>query len=112
MPSTHVFSAMLPCLFMTTLLAATPPASPQPPRPARLGLCAACHGADGHATVPGAPNLAGQNLDYLLSAMQQYRDGGRDNAVMRAALGPLGETELQQLAYWYAAQPPRAGVTP
>jgi cytochrome c553 len=103
---------MLPCLILATLLAATPPAFPQPPRPAKLGLCAACHGADGRASVSGAPNLAGQKFDYLLSAMQQYRDGGRNNAVMRAALGPLNAAELQQLARWYAAQTPRAGDTP
>lgn len=74
-------------------------------RPARLGLCAACHGADGHARIPGAPNLAGQNYQYLIGALHAYKSGARDVAVMRAAIGPLSEAELEQLAHWYAGLP-------
>lgn len=84
-----------------TAYAAAPPA-----RPARLGLCAACHGEDGMARIPGAPNLAGQKLDYLRDALRQYRDGRRDIPVMRAATGPLTDAELDQLAQWFSAQTP------
>jgi len=80
---------------------ATPPA-----KPARLGLCAACHGEDGMARIPGAPNLAGQKLDYLREALRQYRDGRRDIPVMRAATGPLTDAELDQLAQWFSVQTP------
>lgn len=86
----------------------------EPPRPAQLGLCAACHGERGVAKLPGVPNLAAQRYAYLLDAMHQYRDGRRDVAVMRAALGPLGEAGLEALAHWYAAQspaPPAGGGT-
>lgn len=83
------------------------------PRPAQLGLCAACHGADGHARIPGAPNLAGQSSAYLLQALRAYRSGQRDVAVMRAAAGPLTARDMQALARWYSAQspckPPQAG---
>ncbi|MHB1057430.1 MAG: c-type cytochrome [Rhodanobacter sp.] len=75
--------------------------------PARLGLCAACHGADGHASMPGVPNLAGQRLDYLRDALKQYRDGRRDIPVMRAATGPVSEAELDALARWYSVQSPQ-----
>lgn len=75
-----------------------------PVRPLRLGLCAACHGEDGRATQPGVPDLAGQRADYLRAALEQYRDGRRDVAVMRAAVGPLAAAELDALAAWYAAQ--------
>jgi cytochrome c553 len=84
-------------LFATGAFAAAPPA--------RLGLCAACHGADGHARIPGAPNLAGQNYQYLMNALHAYKSGARDVAVMRAATGPLSEAELQQLARWYSQLP-------
>jgi cytochrome c553 len=88
-------------------------AAAAPPRPARLGLCAACHGEDGHARIPGAPNLAGQPYAYLLQALHAYRTGQRKVAVMRAAAGPLTEKDMQALARWYAAQspcrPPQAG---
>ena len=90
-------------LAISTPVLATPPA-----KPARLGLCAACHGEDGMARIPGAPNLAGQKLDYLREALRQYRDGRRDIPVMRAATGPLTDAELDQLAQWYSALTPRA----
>ncbi|SEM78868.1 Cytochrome c553 [Luteibacter sp. UNCMF331Sha3.1] len=90
-------------------LALSAPVLAAPPaKPARLGLCAACHGEDGMAKIPGAPNLAGQKLDYLREALRQYRDGRRDIPVMRAATGPLTDAELDQLAQWYSALTPRA----
>ncbi len=46
--------------------------------------CAGCHGADGNATVPGNPSLAGQHRDYLIAAMQAYRDGSRQHAAMKS----------------------------
>lgn len=98
--------SVLPIL-MTWLVAmpalAATPATVQ--RPSRLGMCAACHGTHGIAKVPGVPNLAGQKEDYLLHALEQYRDGKRDVAVMRAAVGPLNQKQMAQLAQWFAAQP-------
>jgi cytochrome c553 len=94
---------MRPILICLLALLATAASAATPP--ARLGLCAACHGADGHARIPGAPNLAGQNYQYLMNALDAYRRGARDVAVMRAAIGPLTETELQQLARWYSQLP-------
>jgi len=99
-------TAALALAFTASVLAA-PPA-----KPARLGLCAACHGEDGMARVPGAPNLAGQKLDYLREALRQYRDGRRDIPVMRAATGPLSDAELDQLAQWFSAQNPAAPHPP
>jgi cytochrome c553 len=81
-------------------------------RPERLGLCAACHGETGRATMPGAPNLAGQSLDYLRSALKQYRDGRRDAPIMRAAIGPVSAADLDALARWYSAQSSQPQATP
>ncbi len=76
------------------------------PRPARLGLCAACHGETGLGQAAGAPNLAGQREDYLRTALREYRDGRRAVPLMRAAIGPISDTELDQLARWYSRQTP------
>jgi cytochrome c553 len=99
-------------LFAALLAAALPAFAAGPTRPARLGLCAACHGETGLAQMPGAPNLAGQRLDYLRNALAQYRDGRRDVAVMRAAIGPVSAAELDALARWYSAQAPATQATP
>jgi cytochrome c553 len=79
-------------------------------KPARLGLCASCHGEDGRAVAPLTPNLAGQNLDYLRSAIKQYQSGARDVAAMRAAAGMLSPAELERVLAWYAQA--RVGAGP
>ena len=93
------------------LLAAFPIMAAVPSKPARLGLCAACHGETGMAQIPGAPNLAGQKLDYLREALKQYRDGRRNAPLMKAAIGPVSDADLDALAQWYSAQAP-AQATP
>ena len=62
--------------------------------------------------MPGVPNLAGQRLDYLRDALRQYRDGRRAVPVMRAAIGPLNDAELEVLAAWYSEPPPAARKQP
>lgn len=91
-----------------TFPAALPSQAQAPSPPSRLGLCAACHGEHGQAVMPGVPNLAGQPLEYLRSALQQYRDGRRAMPLMRAAIGPVSADDLDALARWYSAQPPQA----
>lgn len=83
-------------LFPTCALAQTPPA--------KLGLCAACHGERGHATLAGTPHLAGQDEQYLFDQLLAYREGRRDNAAMRAAVGSLQDRDLREIARWYASQ--------
>ncbi|WP_266160639.1 c-type cytochrome [Dyella silvatica] len=91
------------------LVAALPALASAPVKPARLGLCAACHGETGMAQIPGAPHLAGQKADYLREALKQYRDGRRNVPLMRAAIGPVSEADLDELARWYSAQSPQQG---
>lgn len=81
-------------------------------QPSRLGLCAACHGETGHAVMPGVPNLAGQQLDYLRVALKHYRDGSRDVPLMRAAIGPVSDADLDALARWYSTQSPQPQAHP
>jgi cytochrome c553 len=80
------------------------------PRPARLGLCAACHGEHGVATASGIPHLAAQDRAYLAEALRQYRSGARSAAAMRAAAGTLSDADIEALAAWYASQPAVPGA--
>ncbi|HEX6833520.1 MAG TPA: c-type cytochrome [Rudaea sp.] len=90
------------------LSAASPAGAQKPARPQRLGLCAGCHGETGQAADRSVPNLAAQNLDYLRSALRQYRSGARDVPAMRAVTAMLGDAELDAIVQWYAAQPAEA----
>ncbi|HSX61971.1 MAG TPA: c-type cytochrome [Tahibacter sp.] len=103
-PVSAAAAALSPLVLVAVLASA---ATAQPPaKPARLGLCASCHGESGRALMKGTPHLAGQDLEYLKTALAAYRSGARDVAVMRAAVGALTPAELDELAAWYAAQPP------
>jgi cytochrome c553 len=65
--------------------------------------CALCHGPYGVATMPGAPNLAGQNAIYLSEQLKNYRSGKRHHEVMTYIAKPLTDTEIAQLAAWFSS---------
>lgn len=73
--------------------------------PAKATVCAACHGANGQATQPIYPHLAGQYADYLEQALREYRGGARKNPVMAAQATGLTDGEIRELARYFAAQP-------
>ena len=83
-----------------------------PDRPAKLGLCVACHGEDGTSRVAGTPHLGGQDRQYLERALSDYRSGQRRHEPMTSLANSLQPGDIQALAAWYAAQPGfRAGET-
>jgi cytochrome c553 len=67
--------------------------------------CQACHGIDGLAKLPDAPNLAGQNEVYLVKALHDYRTGARKNEVMSVMAPTLSNQDVLDLAAWYASIP-------
>jgi len=79
--------------------------APVPARPARLGLCVACHGEDGRGQQPGQPHLGGQDRAYLETTLLKYRSGTRRDPVMSAIAGTLAPSDIGALAHWYAMQP-------
>lgn len=103
---------MRPRLLRYLLPAAFAGATAAAPRPAQLGLCAACHGEDGISRAPGTPHLAGQDEQYLVDALNQYRSGRRDVAAMRAVSGALSAADIAALARWYSAQTPHGDANP
>jgi cytochrome c553 len=71
--------------------------------------CAACHGPEGNKPVtPETPRLAGQQYEYLVQALIEYRKATRDNAVMTAMAKLLTEKQVRELA-WYFSK--RQGLT-
>ncbi|MEP6485349.1 MAG: cytochrome c [Rudaea sp.] len=67
--------------------------------------CAACHGADGNGTNAQYPRLAGQYHDYLQRALQEYKNGERQNAIMKGFASTLSEADIDALARFYADKP-------
>ncbi len=66
--------------------------------------CAACHGPDGNSAAPDFPRLAGQNYDYLVRALTEYKGGERKNAIMAPLAGALSQRDIQDLASFYSRQ--------
>lgn len=64
--------------------------------------CVACHGESGISLSPTWPTLAGQHEDYLVHALDQYRDGSRNDPVMSQMATPLSDADVKLLARYYA----------
>lgn len=69
---------------------------------AKAGQCFVCHGADGMAKVPDAPNLAGQNAGYLVKALKDYRSGKRENEVMSMMAKNLSDDDVALVAGYFS----------
>lgn len=71
---------------------------------AKSTTCAACHGADGVSSVPSFPKLAGQERDYLVQALKDYKAGKRKNPIMAGQVQALSETDILDLALYFSKQ--------
>jgi cytochrome c553 len=77
---------------------------------AKAASCAACHssgglrnpGKDGISGAQAWPNLAGQNAEYLVSALKSFQDGSRSHAVMTSVAKTLSASDIDNLAAYYA----------
>jgi cytochrome c553 len=69
--------------------------------------CAACHGPDGNATIPGTPSLAGQPVFFTHWQLIKYKDGRRKDPQMAPFAANLSDADMADLAAFYQAQTPR-----
>jgi cytochrome c553 len=73
---------------------------------AKAVQCQACHGLDGISKLPEAPNLAGQNEDYLVKALHDFKSGERKNEMMSTVVKPLSDADIANLAAFYHSLKP------
>ena len=72
--------------------------------------CAACHGADGNATGPANPKLAGQHPEYLYKQLVNFvpkpgaKQAERVNAIMMGFASTLSDDDKRNVAAFYASQ--------
>jgi cytochrome c553 len=68
-------------------------------------MCAACHGENGVPTEPKSiPIIWGQQQDYLVKQMVDYRSGERDNPIMSPIAKGLAREDLRKIAAYFAAK--------
>ena len=75
-------------------------------------MCQTCHGLDGKAKIPEAPNLAGQSELYLVKALKDYRSGARKNDMMSLVAPTLKDKDIDDLAAYYSAIEVTVGAPP
>jgi len=70
--------------------------------------CAACHGAHGNSRSDQFPNLAGQNYNYLLKQLEDFRSGALKLQPMSAMVGNIPKTSkdknLKDIARYFSSQ--------
>ncbi len=69
-------------------------------------LCAGCHGPNGVSMNPLWPNLAGQQDQYLIKSMQDYRNGVRNDPIMAPLAQTLTDEAIADLAAYFTSLPP------
>ncbi|MFO1109356.1 MAG: DmsE family decaheme c-type cytochrome [Bradyrhizobium sp.] len=78
----------------------------------KIVACAECHGERGVTSRPGTPSLAGLAPQYLVGEMKDYASGRRKHGIMNALLADVSDTEMNDIAQFYARQAPaRAGTS-
>jgi cytochrome c553 len=63
--------------------------------------CLGCHGIESYKNAYptySVPRLRGQNHEYIVSALKEYRSGARPHATMHAHASTLSEQDMQDVA--------------
>lgn len=69
-------------------------------------MCVGCHGIEGYRTAfpetYHVPKIGGQHAEYLIKALEGYRDGTRSHPSMTALAKTLSDQDIKDLAAFYA----------
>ncbi|MFZ5524122.1 MAG: c-type cytochrome [Pseudomonadota bacterium] len=69
--------------------------------------CNQCHGGKSNGTgYQSTPVLAAMTPEYFIHALKSYFNGKRNHGVMKIFGSSIKESEIKQLAAYYAVQPP------
>jgi cytochrome c553 len=72
----------------------------------KLSMCAGCHGISGYKTAfPSAyhvPKLGGQHAEYIIKALEGYKNGSRSHPTMTALAKTLSQQDIEDLAAYYS----------
>lgn len=69
---------------------------------AKAASCAMCHGPNGEGGQMG-PKLAGEDPAKFTAAMEAYKAGKGDNAMMKSQASSLSADDIANLAAYYAS---------
>ena len=67
-------------------------------------LCQGCHGEDGNSIEGNIPKLSGQYAKYTAKQLRNYQAGKRSHAIMSAMAATIDDTDLADIAAYFASQ--------
>ena len=76
----------------------------------KAATCGACHGADGNSLAPNFPKIAGQGERYLVKQITDIKNGDRQVPEMMGFVAGLNETDIADLAAYFASQSTASGA--
>lgn len=73
--------------------------------PVATQTCVQCHGANGAKPLtPEYPALAGQQADYIVQALKDYKSGKRKNPIMAGIVAGLDPKDFEALGQFFSQQ--------
>jgi len=70
--------------------------------------CVSCHGPGNHGVGSTFPNIAGQHPAYIVTQLQAWKDGERENdplGLMKSIAKRMTQEDMQAVAAWLGQQP-------
>ena len=88
------------------------PAQAQDPNAARnlAATCTACHGTEGRSVGGVPPSLAGQDRNYLLQTMKDFKAGKRPATIMHQHAKGYTDEQLELIATYFSNVKPGQGT--
>lgn len=77
----------------------------------KAAVCFGCHGADGNATAPTFPKLAGQNEKYIVKQLKDIKGNVRPSAMMAGFAAGLSEQDMEDLAAFFSGLELKPGTS-
>ena len=68
----------------------------------KASACTSCHGVDGKGSEPNT-TIAGMSVGDFKKAMDEYKSGKRNHAMMQMFAKKLSDQDVEDLAAYYAA---------
>ncbi|MBX9795045.1 MAG: cytochrome c4 [Burkholderiaceae bacterium] len=109
------FASVLLSVCLSAAFSASANESPAPTKPdlvkgaATAAVCSACHSIDGSRGSPAQPILQGQHPEYLVKQLTEFKAGVRANAVMSGMAATLSESDMKNVAAFYASKQAKPG---
>lgn len=100
-----ILASVLAIAAGTALADGGPPKGDAEAARSKISMCIGCHGIPGYRTtfpdVYPVPKLGGQHPEYIVRALQAYKDGERSHPTMRGIAESLSEQDMADLAAYY-----------